>query len=65
MGKTKNKKPHFLVQKENEVSNLFKERKYIEVLKIVSNMQKVIDLTFLDYSYFNNKVSCLLYAALS
>lgn len=65
MEKTKNKKPHFLIRRENEVSNLFKERKYIEVLKIVSNMQKVIDLPFLDYSYFNNKVSCLLYAALS
>ena len=65
MGKTKNKKLHYLVQKENEVSKLFKEQKYIEVLKTVKNMQKTIDLGFLDYSYFNNKVSCLIYAALS
>lgn len=65
MVKTKNSKSHYLVQKENEISTLFKEQKYIEILKIVKNMQKTIDLVFLDYSYFNNKVSCLIYAALS
>ena len=65
MVRTKNKKPHYLIQKENEVSRLFKEQKYIEVLKTVNSMQKVIDLPFLDYSYFNNKISCLLYLALS
>lgn len=65
MAKTKNSKPHYLIQKENEVSQLFKEQKYIEVLKTVKNMQKTIDLVFLDYSYFNNKISCLIYAALS
>ena len=40
MGKTKNKKLHYLVQKENEVSRLFKEQKYIEVLKTVKNNAK-------------------------
>lgn len=65
MGTTKNSKLHNIVQKENEVRELFKEQKYIEVIKIVNNMKRIINLPLLDYSYFNNKISCLLYAVLS
>ena len=65
MEKTKNSKPHILISREQEVRNLFRSKKYIEVITVVKKLQRMIDLTFLDYSYFNNKVVCLIYQGLS
>ncbi len=65
MPKVKKDRKHPLVTKEEEISNLFKNRKYLEIIKIVKNSKKILDLDFLDYSFFNNKVACLIYAGLS
>ena len=65
MPKAKNNRTHPLVVKEEEIRNLFRNRKYLEIIKIVKNSKKILDLDFLDYSFFNNKVGCLIYAGLS
>lgn len=65
MLKTKDSKPHILVSREQQVRELFRKKKYIEVITVVKKLQRTIDLTFLDYSYFNNKVVCLIYQGLS
>lgn len=65
MPKTKRKDKHPLILREEEISKLFRGKRYLEVIKSVSNIKSTLDLDILDYSFFNNKVACLIYAGLS
>ena len=66
MPKVKNSpKEHILLRKEREVSDLYKEQKYLEVIKTIEEIHRTLELEVLDYTFFNSKVACLIYAGLS
>lgn len=56
---------HKLISTEKELQYLFNENKYLEVISKVNKIEKLLDEEFLDFYYFNNKISCLIYLGLS
>lgn len=65
MQKTKSNSDFFLVKQEVSLKQLFEAKKYLEVINKVEKMKVTIDNEVLDYFFFNNKISCLIYQGLS
>lgn len=52
-------------RKLNELKELFERKKYLEVISQVKQIKRLLDLEFLDYSFFDDKVACLIFAGIS
>ena len=65
MARTRARQRHPLVLREKDTKKLFSEKRYLEIIAIKNKIKTMLDAEFLNYSYFNNKVSCLLYTGLS
>nr|DAJ74718.1 MAG TPA: Tetratricopeptide repeat [Caudoviricetes sp.] len=54
-----------IVRKLNEIKELFERKKYLEVISQVKQFKQLLDLEFLDYSHFDDKVAYLIFAGIS
>ena len=56
---------HFINVKLNELKDLFSKKKYLEVIRSVKQIDKFLNTEYLDYTSFDDKVACLIFAGIS
>lgn len=56
---------HIIKNTLNELKQLFANKKYLEVINLVRQMEELLNREFLDYSYFDDKAACLIFSGIS